>query len=240
MSKEPANIRRVKEIEYQLLPGSSRKSVAIVIERDGKVTLKRPINCTPEQADAVVERKYLWICRNLAKYREINASAVVREYVKGESFLYLNRPYRLALVENQTCDLKIEKDFFCLNSQIIEQGGDAAAKKAFIAFYTEKGKQHFRDRVNYFAPKVGVQHLDLEIKIKTMQTRWASCGKRLNFNWRCMMASYTVIDYIVVHELCHLIHPNHSKLFWSEVEKVMPDYRERKEWLKKYGASLTI
>ena len=238
MIKELANIRRVKDIEYQLLPGSSRKRVAITIERNGTVILKRPFNCTPEQADAVIAKKYLWICRNLAEQKELNASAVVREYVKGESFLYLGRPYRLALKPNQNCNLKIEDDYFCLDSRIIEQGGDAAAKKAFIAFYTEKGKQHFSDRVNHFAPKIGVE--PLQIKVKGMATRWGSCGKRLNFNWACMMATYTVIDYIVVHELCHIHHRNHSKLFWDEVEKIMPDYRERKDWLKKYGASLTI
>jgi predicted metal-dependent hydrolase len=74
------------------------------------------------------------------------------------------------------------------------------------------------------------------------QDRWASCGSIgvLNFHWKCMMAPPRIIDYIVVHELCHFHHRNHTDAFWNEVDKVMPDYRERKEWLRKHGASLAL
>jgi predicted metal-dependent hydrolase len=80
------------------------------------------------------------------------------------------------------------------------------------------------------------------IKVKDMGYRWASCGKSgiLNFHWKCMMAPPKIIDYIAVHELCHLHHRNHTEAYWNEVDKVMPDYRERKEWLRKYGASLDV
>ena len=96
------------------------------------------------------------------------------------------------------------------------------------------------ERVAYFAPKVGVENFD--VKVKEMGYRWASCGKNgaLNFHWKCMMAPPKIIDYIVVHELCHLHHRNHSDAFWNEVDKVMPDYRERKEWLRAHGASLDV
>ncbi|NJK55739.1 MAG: M48 family metallopeptidase [Pleurocapsa sp. SU_5_0] len=116
----------------------------------------------------------------------------------------------------------------------------AAAVEAFKAYFTTKGQQRFGDRVNHFAPKVGVRITG--IKIKDLGFRWASCGTSgvLNFHWACMMAPLKIIDYIVVHELCHLHQRNHSDRFWNEVDKVMPDYAERKEWLRKHGASLTL
>ena len=232
--------RRVRDIEYHLLPGTPRKTTDIVIERDGIVTVRPPIDYTPEQVDAVVESKRMWIYRNLAEWKDRNASAAVREWVNGETFLYLGCAYRLALVSEQDCPLQLKEGRFCLSRTVIEQGGKAAAKQAFETYFTDKGQPRFSERINYFAPKVGVQIAG--IKVKDMGYRWASCGTGgvLNFHWKCMMAPLKIIDYIVVHELCHFHHRNHSDAFWNEVDKVMPDYRERKEWLRKHGASLEV
>jgi predicted metal-dependent hydrolase len=232
--------RQVRDIEYILLPGSDRKTTDIVIERDGVITVRPPANYSPEMVDAVVESKRMWIYRNLAEWKDLNASVVAREWVNGETFLYLGRAYRLALVSNQTSALLLKEGRFCLNRTLIEKNGIKAAELAFEAYFTDKGEERFKERVAYFAPKVGVQITG--IKVKDMGFRWASCGVNgvLNFHWKCMMAPPKIIDYIVVHELCHLHQANHNDAFWNEVDKVMPDYRERKEWLRKYGASLVI
>ena len=97
-----------------------------------------------------------------------------------------------------------------------------------------------RTSVRYYAPKVGVslKHID----VGDLGHRWASCSPkgRLAFHWKCMMAPPTIIDYIVVHELCHFHHLNHTDAFWNEVDKIMSGYRERKEWLKKNGVALDV
>ncbi len=234
------NARRVRDIDYQLLPGSKRKTTDIVIERDGVVSVRPPADYTPEQVDAVVESKRMWIYRNLADWKDLNASAVVREWVNGETFLYLGRAYRLSLVSDQVCAVQLKEGRFCLDRALIEQGGTAAARQAFEAYFSDKGTHRITERVAYFAPKVGVRMA--RVKVKDMGYLWASCGKNgtLNFHWKCMMAPPKIIDYIVVHELCHLHYRNHSDAFWNEVDKVMPDYRERKEWLRKHGASLDV
>lgn len=232
--------RRIRDIEYELLPGSPRKTTDIVIERDGQITVRPPADYTPEQVDAVVESKRMWIYRNLAEWKDLNASAVVREWVNGETFLYLGSAYRLSLVSDQSCDLLLKDGRFCLDRSVIEQGGIAAARQAFEKYYSDKGRQRCTERVNFYAPKVGVAVTG--IIVKEMGYRWASCGRNgvLNFHWKCMMAPHKIIDYIVVHELCHFYHGNHSNAFWNEVDKVMPGYRERKEWLRRHGAGLDI
>lgn len=234
------NARRVKDIEYQLLPGSPRRTTDIIIERDGKVVVRPPADYTPEQVDAVVDSKRMWIYRNLAEWKDLNTSTVAREWVNGETFLYLGRAYRLSLVQKQERALLLKEGRFCLSRNVIEKGGVDAAKQAFEHYFSDKAMQRFSDRVAYFAPKVGVKIT--RIKIKEMGYRWASCGKNgvLNFHWKCMMAPPKIIDYIVVHELCHFYHSNHSDAFWNEVDKVMPDYRERKQWLKVNGAGLDL
>lgn len=108
------------------------------------------------------------------------------------------------------------------------------------AYYAAKGLERIKQRVKYYAAKVGVEP-DATL-VKDMAFRWASCSKNnvLSFHWKCMMAPPKIIDYIVVHELCHIHHRNHSNAFWNEVDKVMPDYAERKAWLRKNGAALDI
>lgn len=234
------NVRRVRDIEYHLLPGSQRGTTDIVIERDGKIVVRPPAGFTPEQVDALVESKRIWIYRNLAEWKDLNTAAVAREWVNGETFLYLGGAYRLVLVNGQDKALLLKDGRFCLSRELIEQGGTDMARKAFEQFYTDKGQQRFAEHVAFYAPRVGVSVAG--IKVKDMGYRWASCGKHgvLNFHWKCMMAPPRIIDYIVVHELCHFHHRNHSDAFWNEVDKVLPDWRERKEWLRKRGASLDI
>ena len=234
------NSRRVRDIDYQLLDGSERKTTDIVIERDGAIVVRPPKDYSPEQVDAVVDSKRMWIYRNLAEWRDLNATAVVREWVNGETFLYLGRTYQLSLVAKKDADLKLKDGRFCLNRKLIDEGGVEAAKSAFEKYYTDRGKKRIKERVQYYAPKVGVE--PASVKVKEMGYRWASCGKSnsLSFHWKCMMASPKIIDYIIVHELCHIHHRDHSEKYWNEVDKVMPDYRERKEWLRKNGANFDL
>jgi predicted metal-dependent hydrolase len=232
--------RRVRDIDYQLLPGTDRKTTDIVIERNGIITVHPPKGYSPEQIDAVVESKRMWIYRNLAEWRDLNATAVVREWVNGETFLYLGRSYRLSLVAEQDDALKLKEGRFCLQRSLIDNGGEQAARIAFEEFYTAKGLKRIGERVAFFAPRVGVTPSG--VTVKDMGFRWASCTrkKKLSFHWKCMMAPAKVIDYMVVHELCHLHQRNHSAIYWNEVDKVLPDYKERKGWLKKHGAGLDL
>lgn len=233
-------LRQVCDIEYQLLPGSDRQTTDIVIERNGIITVRPPKRMTPEQVDETVLSKRMWIYRNLAEWRDLNASRVMREWVSGETFLYLGSCYRLQLVTEQDEPLKLKDGRFCLLREIVECGGHDTAHQVFEAFYQAKGLPRIQKRVAYFAAKVGVAAG--AIQVKDLGYRWASCTKNgnLHFHWKCLMAPLTIIDYIIVHELCHLHHRDHSEAFWNEVDKVLPDYRERKEWLRVRGAELDL
>jgi predicted metal-dependent hydrolase len=233
-------VRRVKDIEYRLLPGTARQTTDIVIERDGCVTVRPPARMTPEQVDDTVLSRRLWIYRNLAEWCDLNSARVVREWVNGESFLYLGGAYRLLLVAEQDESVKLKDGRFCLLRSVVDRGGQAAAHEAFRDFYITRGRVRLKQRVDHFAPRVGVQPGTLQVK--ELGYRWASSlpSGGLHFHWKCLMAPPKIIDYIVVHELCHMHHRDHTELFWNEVDKVMPDYRERKEWLRERGASMGL
>jgi len=105
-------LRRVGDIDYNLLPGTDRKTNDIVIERNGQIVVRPPSGLSEERVDELVARKRSWIYRNLAEWRDLNATAVVREWVNGETFLYLGRSYWHSLVYDQECDLQLKAGRF--------------------------------------------------------------------------------------------------------------------------------
>lgn len=105
-------------------------------------------------------------------------------------------------------------------------------------FYREKAREVFRDRTSFYAGRMGVSYG--RIAIREQKTRWGSCSAKgsLNFNWKLILAPAGVLDYVVVHELAHRKEMNHSARFWAEVEKIMPDYRKYRDWLRENGHAL--
>lgn len=219
---------------------SNRTTADIVLERDGRLVVRVPEQIDDGEIKRMVVSKQYWIHKSLAEWRDLNATRIVREYKSGEGFFYLGRSYRLKLVASQPVDLLLRDGRFLLRRDLVDAEGIDAAKGAFRAFYRQKGIDRIGRRVDYFAPKVGVEPRGIEVA--ELGHRWASCSPLglLSFHWKCMMAPLGIIDYIIVHELCHFYHLDHSEAFWNEVDKIMPDYRQRKDWLKRNGAALDV
>jgi len=227
------------EIKYEVVR-SRRRTADIVIERDGRILVRAPEKIPSEKIEDIIDSKRYWIYKNLAEWRDLNATRVLREYRNGEGFLYLGRSYRLLLVANQEDALVLKGGRFCLRRDLVDRGEIPAAQAAFRDYYVANGKKRISGRVEYFAPKVGVS--PRKVDVRELGHRWAACSPKGNlaFHWKCMMAPPTIIDYIVVHELCHFHHLDHTDAFWNELDKVIPQYRERKEWLRKNGASMDV
>ena len=227
------------EIAYEVVR-SARATADIVVERDGRVTVRAPAHLANARIEDIVDAKRYWIYKTLAEWRDLNATRVLREYRNGEGFMYLGRTYRLLLVGQQDEPLALKNGRFCLRRDIVDRGDVTAAQAAFRDYFTARGLERITGRVSYYAPKVGVTPAGLDVR--ELGYRWASCSPagNLAFHWKCMMAPQTIIDYIVVHELCHLHYSDHAEAFWNEVDKVMPAYRERKEWLRVSGAGLDV
>jgi predicted metal-dependent hydrolase len=232
-------MKSATKIDYEVVR-SGRNTADIVIERDGRVLVRAPEDVAAERIEDIVESKRYWIYKNLAEWRDLNATRVVREYRNGEGFLYLGRSYRLLLVAHQEQPLLLKGGRFCLRRELVDRGEIPAARAAFRDYYNARGLERLTGRVQYFAPKAGIT--PGRIGVRELGHRWASCSPtgNLAFHWKCMMAPATIIDYIVVHELCHFHHLDHTDAFWNEVDKVLPNYRERKEWLRKNGASFDL
>lgn len=214
---------------------SKRKTVSIYVERDGSVSALIPEKLGDEDINEIIESKKYLIHKNLAEWSLVNESKVLREYVNGQSFLYLGRNYRLKLTSEKSSELRFEKGYFFLPEHKKED-----AKIEFIAFYKQKLKEKLPTIVKRYSSIIGVQ--PKSIKVMELQNRWGSCTPKgnINFHWKCAMAPVDVINYIVAHELVHLIHPNHTTEFWNELDKVIPDYLRRHDWLRVNGAGMDL
>jgi predicted metal-dependent hydrolase len=227
------------KIDYKI-KRSKRSTADIIIDRDGSILVRAPESIPDERIEDLVESKRYWIFKTLAEWRDLNTARVIREFKGGAGFLYLGRTYRLLLVASQDVPLKLKDGSFCLRRELVEDGDVARAQATFRDYYIERGEQKIAERVDYFSAKVGVQ--PRQISVKELGNRWASCSPsgNLAFHWKCMMAPLSIVDYIVVHELCHMREKDHSSAFWNEIDKVMPGFGERKNWLRDNGAGLDL
>jgi predicted metal-dependent hydrolase len=194
-----------------------------------------PAYLTDEEIIEVIKTKEYQIHKNLAQWTQLNEAKVEREYVSGQSFMYLGRNYRLRLVDEKLGEVKLKNGYFLLSRQ-----EKLKAKELFVEFYKTKLKEKILPIIERYKGQLGVK--PQELKIMELQNRWASCTLKgnVNFHWKCAMAPIDVLNYIVVHELAHIIHPNHSSEFWNTVDKVMANYDSQIKWLRMNGAGMDL
>lgn len=231
------------KIQYTLVR-SARKTIGITVTKDGRVKVSAPFNIAEKQVKSVIEQKGAWIGRKLEEmkraYHDITNQ---RQFVDGEHLLYLGNEY----------SLKIRKDSKVANPGALIEGGNiivvtpegkldneevANTKQILKAWYINQFAEIVRERIGKYASLLGVS--PAKITIREQKTRWGSCSGKgsINLNWRLIMAPIGILDYVLIHELCHMKEMNHSKSFWNHVKSILPDYSERRKWLKTNGHRL--
>lgn len=214
---------------------SKRKTLSIEVSAPKVIRVIAPYGTEEDKILETVKLKSKWIVKKLFEIREMEYRKRNREYVNGESFIYMGRNYSLQIVVDESIrmpEAKLWRGKFFVHVK----GNDSdQIRLALENWYRDKAKEKIKERIAYY--QNCFDEKPRRIVIKDQQKRWGSCTKNneLLFNWKCIMAPSPVLDYIVVHEMCHMVHMNHSKEFWQLVKKVLPDYEQRKEWLKNNG-----
>ena len=217
-----------------------RKTMSIEVETTGEVTVIAPVGTSSDDVIEKVKSRAGWIVSKQYESKFINDTKINREAVSGESYMYLGRNYSLDIRVDENIDnisVKLFQGKFVVNTYIKDED---FIKKAMENWYREKTLAKVKERVSYYSSYFNNEVTT--VKVKEQKKRWASCTSKneLLFNWRCVMAPVFVLDYIVVHEMCHMEYKNHSKDFWNRVYAVMPDYEVRKSWLKNNGIKMDI
>jgi predicted metal-dependent hydrolase len=209
------------DIQYKIIR-SDRKSIALVIDSEARLTVRAPFNAMESEVTNFIRQKKRWIIEKQKKISALSNKYAPVVIKNGESILFQGNKYTIKM--SNAARIKISGE-----NIIIPKG---SKKEKVVSWLKKEAKKLIRERLDFYADLMGVRYSALRISGARM--RWGSCSGRdsLNFTWRLIMCPVQVIDYVIVHELSHITHKNHSPVFWARVKKVIPDFKEQKNWLK--------
>ena len=222
------------ELVYTIQRSARRRKLTITVERDRSVIVHAPEAVSDRKIQQVVESKRQWLYEKIGhpqKYQDL-PHPPGKELVSGESALYLGRQYRIEVVKNGLTEVQFAHRF------LIPATKGKKRVEALRNWYITKANEKILPRVKLHARDLGVEVA--EVKIVDNRYRWGSCTLRdnVNFNWRLIKSPMFVIDYVIVHELAHLIEANHTPKFWNIVSIQSPTMDKAKAWLKEHGQLL--
>ena len=212
---------------------SKRKSIALVVQPDGKLIVRAPKRATRKEINLLIKKHTVWIKKKQSTAFSEAESFSPRNFIDGEMFFFLGESYSLQILETEKPKLALQGEYFQLAKSALPQ-----AEQHFEKWYKKEARKIFTERIEFYAKEYGFEYEKL--KLSSARTRWGSCSLKGNINltWRLIMAPIKIIDYVIVHELSHLREHNHSKAFWKQVEAILPDYKSRRKWLKIKGRKL--
>jgi predicted metal-dependent hydrolase len=224
-------------IAYTILRGRRQKTVAIGVDAIEGVRVRAPHDTPVARIDEIVHRKARWIVERRRRHEDLPPPPGPREFVSGETFLYLGRQYRLKVMKRKTknpASVRLTAGYL----RVTGTRSESEVRRQLEDWYREHAKQRLPERVAIWAEKLGLT--PATVLIRDQRKRWGSADAKGNvrLNWRIVQASQRLVDYVVAHELVHLRYADHTRGFWADLGAVMPDYEERREELRQVGRML--
>ena len=227
-------------IPYDIRRSSRRRTVALTVTPPGQVLLTAPTETPVERLDEVVRAKAKWIASRLRLVRPAEPKPSPRELVSGESFLYLGRQYRLEVRRGGADpEVRLERGRLRLGlpGALTGEARTRAIREALVGWYREHARERLSERTAWWAQRVGLP--EPRVLVREQERRWGSCGAGVvRFNWRIIQAPMRLVDYVVAHEVVHLVHDDHGREFWAALGRLLPDYEARRERLRAEGPRL--
>lgn len=213
----------------------NRKTATIVISDQLEVLIKVPKYVTKKQIEAIVLKNEAWIIKTLEKKRQLIEE---KDWYHTKKIMYRGKYWPIEIVTKVGAIQKV--DFTEKGFIIVSDGSESTNRQLVEQFYRKQAKEQLTKLATEYAKLVGVQFK--KITIRNQKTRWGSCSSKgnLSFNLKILCASQEMIEYVVLHEIMHLKHFNHSKEFWKEIEGFMPDYKIRVNYFKQFGQNFMI
>lgn len=224
-------------IPYDIRRSSRRKTVALTVVPPGQVLLTAPRDTPVERLDEVVHAKARWIASRLSRVRPVESRPGPREYVSGESYLYLGRQYRLEVRRSDAApEARLDRGRLCVQVPG-GLGGEARAvviRSALVGWYRARAQARLTEHAAGWARRAGMA--EPRVLVRDQERRWGSCSRGVvRFNWRIIQAPPRLVEYVVAHEIVHLVHDDHGREFWATLGRLLPDYEARRERLRSEG-----
>lgn len=224
----------MEDVKISELIRSRRRTVELIVTEDARLVVRAPLRTPRRFIDELVEKRHDWISRKMAEAGSRAAPPPTR-FCDGERLLYLGRRYEMRIIDSPGTHVGLLDGTFHIPRQVVPY-----AARFMKSWYRREALRLINERCLYFSNIFG--YAPRAVRISNAEKRWGSCGPggTLNFSWKLAMAPPEVLNYLVVHEMAHMMHPNHSRLFWEAVESVLPDFASGREWLKDNGHLLAI
>jgi hypothetical protein len=232
-----------RTLPYRLKRSPRRRTVAISIHPEQGLIVYSPARLSHKWLEEVLLQKASWILSKTQEAEDARALITTPRWEAGETLPYQGLAHPLRVTHDPApTGIRIEGDVMVLNLpfEFPHLVGPERIRAEVLGWYREQARRVLHNRVRHYQELTGLQAR--VVRIKDQKRRWGSCSAEgaLNFNWRLILAPPDVLDYVVVHEICHLRMLNHSPAFWRLVGSVLPDYRQRKKWLRQNGLFLSL
>lgn len=232
-----------KSVLYTLRLDRRRKTIQLRVLPSATVEIVTPSNLTKPELEQIFMSKSKWLSNRLNKIAVLAENPVNRQLISGSQVLYQGQPHTLTLLpggnkpelilSNGNLQVKVPQHY------VDHQQVASLTEQIVKAWFVNQARTLFFEKTKQWADVIGV--CPAKITIKDQKTRWGSCSSlgNINYNWRIVMAPPRVADYLVIHELCHILVPNHSAKFWKQVRRFCPNYQECRKWLRDNGKLLS-
>ena len=224
-----------QNLSVQVVRTKRIKTASIQI-RDGLVKAVVPDQISDFKVETLIKKRMPWIRKKLQDESKI-ISPSKKEYVSGECLTYLGKNYRLKVIANSKCSVKLVSGYIVVSTS---KKSPNKIKELLTQWYIDHAMERLKEKTDRYSNIIGVS--PNTVSVRDYKSKWGSCSSdgKISYNWRIIMSPHRVVDYIVIHELCHMLEHNHSKEFWRHVSNNCKDYRECRDWLKINGKSLVI
>lgn len=227
-------------IDYTIVYSDRRKNASLAVYPMKLVEITVPHDLKKEHVQILVRKKADWIIKQILWFEEITLIDSSKEYVNGETYLYLGRQYRLKIItEDGKAQAKLIGKYLTVtlpsNVNVHKRKTKKTTKAAIWQWYREQLQMKISEAIRRYCKKLGIK--EPRFMIKNQYKRWGSCTSKnqLIFNFRIAMAPMSQLEYVVAHEMCHIKYKDHSNKYWKLLCSIMPDYEIRKEALRKDG-----
>jgi len=232
-------------LSFLLVRSNARRTLSITIDEYAQVQVAVPYLCGEAEIYSFIAEKTKWIFKKIEEAKQHLSIVKSKRFSTGHKFLFLGKSFRLSVNSKKIKRSRIDFDGsqwrIDLPEDLEKSKREQAVKTKLMQWYRRQAEEILGGRIFHYSK---IMDLKLEkIAIRSFKRLWGNCdysSKSIQLNWQIILSPIRVIDYVVVHELCHLVHPNHSKRFWKKVEKYMPDYREAKRWLNDHAINMSL
>jgi predicted metal-dependent hydrolase len=213
-----------------------RKTLEIAVDPDSKVRVAAPQSASPERITQKVKKRASWILQQQRYFEQFTPRTPERRYLSGETHLYLGRQYRLKVIKAVSDSVKLLRGYIVVQTARPEES--AETRRMVELWYAQKARARFQERIEVCMQRFRRPNsmVPSGVTIRTMQKRWGSMSqqRRLLLNQRLIQAPVDTIDYVITHELCHILERDHSPRFFRLLKRVMSDWEQRKQKLEHF------